>query len=217
MTKRHQGRNGHGSSNGTRAKHRGRTVNVKPVNGLTKQHVGGPAAHKEAVQRAKELALITERQLQAWNLFTAGATFEQIGAELGISNCMAHKDCMAVKKAMPQVLAHDGVELLKARVLQRTDAIIRRHWPSLKEKASADVILKAMEREAKVVGYDAQREDGFSAEQVAALLRSVRADMLDVITDPAVRQAIGQILQRRAGLLAGQTIETTAVKETTPG
>ena len=140
----------------------------------------------------------------------ARATMQQIGTEHQTSNYTAFMDCMAVKKAMPLVLGTEGVELLKARVLERTDAIVRTHWPSLRKRESYDAVLRAMEREAKVVGYDAKREEGYSAEQVAALLRAMRADLLELITDVALRQRIGVVMQRRAGLLAGEVIEVLA-------
>ena len=218
MAKRQQqGRNGHGSATGTPAaplkrgrKHR----NIRKQNGLTTyQGAAGRPAHIDAIKRAKELALISERQFMAWNLFVAGATFEQVGKELKVSNKTAWTDVMAVKDSLPLVLAHHGVEVLKARVLARTDALVRTHWPAKAKKDSADVILKAMEREAKVVGYDAKREDGFTAEQVTSVFRAMLTDLLELITDPATRQAIAEVMRRRAGLLAGETIDVPPEKK----
>jgi hypothetical protein len=110
---------------------------------------------------------------------------------------------VAVKMAFPLVLASDGIELLKHRALARIDKLIETHWDKRKEKPSADIILRALEREARLVGYDTQRDEGFSADQVRSLLHAFREDLLEIVTDDHMRRAIAGALQRRSGLLGG--------------
>lgn len=189
--------------------------NVKPKNSLTsKRHgrhnYGGPAAHKNAVETARELDLITNRALQASRLFRdEGLTFEEIGKRLGVSNSCAFNDCISVQKAMPLVLGHEGMELLKHRAYTRLNKLIRVHLArSLKgETDSAAIVVRALEREARMLGYDAQREDGFSADQVATVLRGLRQMIFLHVTDENIRRAIADDLQRQSGLLGGDVID----------
>ena len=196
--------------------------NVKVKNRLgsnrhSRHAYGGPAAHKNAVTEARTRELITNRQLLAWRYFADdGLTFEQIGKKLHVSNCTAFMDCIAVKKALPLVLGHEGIDLLRHRAHRRVSAIIRTYLlKALKgDGDAAHIALKALEREARLIGYDAQREDGFSVDQVASVLRGLRQDIFIHVTDETVRRAIADSLQRRSGMLTGEAID---VKTPPPG
>lgn len=135
--------------------HRGRQPrNLTRRMGFTRFIQGGPPAHHEASKRARQLGLITMRQQRAWDLFTAGATFQQVGDALGVSNKTAWEDCVAVKRQLPVLLVKECV-LIRARQLARLDGVHRAHWPKRHQKPHADVLLKVYEREAKLLGLDA--------------------------------------------------------------
>lgn len=129
-------------------------VNVMKRNGLLPKHFGGPPAHKASVRRARELELISDRQQKAWDLFTAGATFLQVGAALGVSGKTAWTDVMRVKDSLPLVLRRDA-ELLRQRAMARLDTLTRTHWPTKGRKDSADILLRTWKREAELCGLDA--------------------------------------------------------------
>ena len=177
----------------------------RPGNGFKRrgQARGGPPSHKSAIARAQELELITERGRRAWQLFVGGATFNQIGKELGVSGKTAYYDCISVKKAMPLVLGIEGLELLKARALDRIQAMILTHWPNRGKKPSADVIKGMLEREAAMLGLDAPKTpQGFTADEVARILSGISVDIRQIVTDATMLRAIHVALQRRSGLLA---------------
>ena len=182
-------------------KKRGRKANSRKTTALASERnnaKSGPMAHKDAVKRARELKLITARQQQAFDLLTKGYTMVAIGKTLGVSNYTAFMDCGAVRKAMPLVLGHDGLELFKSVILARCEAIVRSHWKKRGQKSSADVIFRADEQIRAMLGLDAQKAGGFSAEEVARLLSAVRALTEQRVADDETRRLISQDIRRLA-------------------
>ena len=196
---------------------RGRKRNSKKRNALASEKhnaKSGPPAHKDAVKRAAELKLITERQQQAFTLLIEeGLTMEQIGVRLGVSNRTAFMDCVAVKNAMPAVLGHDGVELIKRRHLHLIERVITAHIGKAGQPAHASVILAALKRSAEMIGLDAPRTTGFTTEEVLRLLGTVKAVIFEQIADVATRRVIAEELRRRSGLLPGGVIDAEPVSE----
>lgn len=128
--------------------------NVTSRKGFTKLMAGGPPAHAEAVKTAQRAVRIADRQHRAWKLFVAGATFEQIGDQLGVSNAQAWRDCVAFKEQLPlQGLKEAAV--LTQRQLARLDGVHRTHWPNRADRQSAQVLLDVYKREARLLGLDA--------------------------------------------------------------
>lgn len=190
-----------------RRKIRGGKGNGFKVRGETH---AGPPAHRSVVKRARELQLITERQLQAWELFVAGYTFEQIGTALKVSGKTAFYDCVNVRKALPDVLAADGLALVRRRAIRRLDDLWRHHWEG-RRKPTMDLI-RILEREAAILGYDAPKQTGIAVEDVARLLAAMRASVLQHVADPEVRRVIAEAIRQQSRLLPGAVIDVPPVE-----
>jgi hypothetical protein len=189
---------------------RGRKRNVKPrKEGLTRQHKGGPAAHKEAVARALRVEGIARRQAQAWRLFTERLTMDQIGAKLDISNAQAHRDCCAFRDKLDQYGVEDAV-LLRTRQQANIDGLILAHWPKRREKASADIIRDAMAREARLNGLDRERKDAYSPDQMATVLRICLAVLRETVPDIEAQRLYAVGLRRRLGPALASAIDVSA-------
>lgn len=67
-------------------------------------------------RRAAQLERITERRRTVWELYIARHTFEKIGAQLGISNAQAWRDCMAVRDQIVERGLLDSVHRLERQV-----------------------------------------------------------------------------------------------------
>lgn len=131
-----------------------RNVNRRRGKGFTHLVPGGPPAHAEATKSARKQAEIIARQQKAWALFIAGATFEQVGKHLGVSNRTAWHDCVAARDAL---LANGIMENQTAliRQLESLRAIHLAHWPKRQTEKSAKVLLEVHKREARLLGLDA--------------------------------------------------------------
>lgn len=134
-----------------------------------------------------------------------------IGKALGVSNFTAHQDLVAYRDQLLATGFQDAA-LRQDAALGRLDRLIALHMKKAGNKGSADLVLKALEREARIVGYD-KKQTGISQERVAAALRGLRDDLLREFPDKADQQRIFNVLRRRFGPVASgpAAIETTAV------
>lgn len=96
---------------------------------------------------------LAERAKQALGLRRAGASYEQIGAQLGITRSAARK---VVTKAIARIPRDDAEQVLQLE-LDRLDALLRGLWPqAVKGHGGAvDRVLRVMERRARLLGLDA--------------------------------------------------------------
>lgn len=98
----------------------------------------------------------TERRKKAVALRIAGATFEQIGDQLGVSTQAAHK---LVTTALEETrrITGEAAEQLRQTELTRLDALQTALWSdAVKGDVQAvDRILKIMQRRAMLLGLDA--------------------------------------------------------------
>lgn len=177
---------------------RRRRANSKPAKGFTRRFHHGPPGHKEAVRNARKAEEIATRRRKAWKLFLEDATFDEIGKACGVSNYTAWHDCMAYYEGLQQ-RDLDQAELLLAQQNGQLAALVRTHWYKKHEKASADVILRALERRARLYGLDRQRADTFTPEQVLNLLRGVTALFLEIVSDTELRRQFAAGLRRKIG------------------
>ncbi len=180
---------------------RGRKRNVKLRNGLTRQMKGGPAAHKEAVRNARTAQRIAARRHKAWELFVGGATFVQIGQALEVSNRTAWYDVKAVYDGL---LAHGLVnaDLMRMRQQAELDALKRANWDRATKKgnkASADVIMKTLDREARLNGLDRERKEVYSYDQVMLIVQAAAAVYMKVEADLEKRRLYIAGLRRQLG------------------
>ena len=79
---------------------------------------------------------------------------QQIGDQLGVS---AKTICLDLWEANDEYRAEylPYVKRWHTRQVAQTEALILAHWPNRHTKPSADVILKALERQARLLGTDA--------------------------------------------------------------
>lgn len=97
-----------------------------------------------------------EREKAAFALRIAGATYAQIGAQLGVTGCAAHK---MVKRVLERTRGETDAEAVELRRLEteRLDALQVALWglASKGDAGAIDRILKIMERRARLLGLDA--------------------------------------------------------------
>ena len=100
--------------------------------------------------------IAAERRARALEMRKAGASFEEIGAEVGTSTAAAHK---AVQRALADLnrLAEGDAAELRGLELARLDALLAAVWPAATngELPSVDRALKIGERRSKLLGLDA--------------------------------------------------------------
>jgi len=157
-----------------------------------------------ATKRAAAAVRLAARRRQAWDLFVGERlTFEQIGARLGCGSSTAWRHVVDHRDALVREQLLD-VDMLRARQLGGVSALVTTHWKNRRRKSSADVILSAWTREAKLMGLDAYRPDVYSADQVANVLRGIAALFMEIVADPEQRRAFSIGLRRKVGALAAQ-------------
>lgn len=196
--------------------------NTATERGFTRRFPGGKIAHAETVRTAKKTAERLERQKKAWALLVAGATFAQIGEELGVSAKTAWYDCVEARERMNGEAALDhGMRL--ERQGARLDHLWRVHHAG-KGKEAAAVKLAVLAHEAKLYGLYPQKRD-YSLEQVVGLLRAMSSVFSDALSaaqeayglTPAgaaeLRRIFAAGIRRRAGTAVA--IEAKAVEEPT--
>jgi hypothetical protein len=84
-------------------------------------------------------------------------------------------------------------------------------------KASADVVLGTLEREARLFGLDAQRQDSYSLDQVVNLVRSIAAlfqEVVDAADALERRQRFAAGLRRMVGNLTDIDAQAQSTTET---
>lgn len=178
---------------------RGRKArNVTSRKGFSRTQAGGPAAHDEAVRNANQVVEIAVRQGRAWKLFVAGATFEQIGAQLGVSGKTAWYDCVAARDRM---FAETGMDaaLIRDRQHARLDDLYLSHVRTKSTKASAEVLLKISDREAKLFGLDAPVKAHISGPGGGPILHQhALADVPDDEVERRYREAMQVVRTHRS-------------------
>jgi AcrR family transcriptional regulator len=101
-------------------------------------------------------AVKAERQERVWALRLAGASFRQIAKEVGISRSYTfdlYRDELTERKGRIDSLADEYV----AQQLERLDAIILSHWSQRSLPRHAEVIMRAMDAQAKLLGLNITR------------------------------------------------------------
>jgi hypothetical protein len=98
-----------------------------------------------------------ERRRQAVGLRLAGASYESIGHGLGISKQAAHKLVMGALEELAKRTAEDVAEMRQLE-LGRIDEILLALWTNRRDPRTADTILRAMDRRARLLGLDVAPE-----------------------------------------------------------
>jgi hypothetical protein len=130
-----------------------------------------------------------ERRLKAFELRKAGASFRQIGRELGVSEAQAHRDIMQALETLAK-LTEPEVQHLRMIELQRLDEMQARLWPLIThteinpvtgmrvpkpDQFAIDRVIRIMERRARLSGIDAPLRVNLDLDrEIENLLREVR-------------------------------------------
>lgn len=100
--------------------------------------------------------LAAERSRDACAMRKAGATYRQIADKLGITEMGAFH---AVARSMARAIgrATEDIDVVRRLDLERLDAMLLALWPQASKGVykSIEVVLKLMERRAKLLGEDA--------------------------------------------------------------
>lgn len=106
-------------------------------------------------QKASKRSIVSRAQIQkAIDLRSTGASYDGIGRGMGISKTRAYQLVMAGMVDLDEELK-DSADRLRTLELLRLDALQYAHWPNAHIPRHVDVILKVMERRAKLLGLDA--------------------------------------------------------------
>ncbi len=109
-------------------------------------------------QKAGKRSILNRAQIQkALDLRATGASYDGIGRGMGISKTRAYQLVMAGMAKLDEELKAT-VTGMRALELLRLDAIAYAHWPERANPRHADVILRVMERRAKLLGLDAPQK-----------------------------------------------------------
>jgi hypothetical protein len=105
-----------------------------------------PRNNSKALARASRAEKIFQMRLE-------GMTERAIAAKVGLTAPRIHQ---ILAKAHQQILARsaESLEQTANLDLQRLDELIRVHWPKRADPDRANVVFKAMERRAKLLGLD---------------------------------------------------------------
>jgi hypothetical protein len=180
--------------------------NVRPRNGFTRRFKGGPAAHKEAVRRAQFEENRARQRREAWAMFVKHLTFQQIGDAMRppVSNKTAYYLC---RERLAE-LQREGIQddaLMFARAQQHLDEMRRALLPSLwhrspnVRKNAADTLVAVSAREARLMGLDRTKAEGYSVEQVRGLLRGVQVALHEAVgaAEAALTEAQRALVESR--------------------
>jgi hypothetical protein len=97
-----------------------------------------------------------ERRAKALEMRKSGMTYRAIGAALGVSQCMAHKDVHHVIDILARE-ARETAEAIREIELERLDAMLAALWPAVEagDTSSISTALRVAERRARLLGLDA--------------------------------------------------------------
>lgn len=181
----------------------------KDTPGLAQRIFAGPPAHKEGVERARELERVLARKRKAWELYCDGATIEQISDQFtkeGVAGCSVAtvwRDLMAYRSAREREAAEDA-EMRREAQMHLMRRIRRANVPLLYDKrhgkAAADAILGTLHHEARLYGLSIERNQTVTVEQLARVVHGLVQFHLEMLQDEAVRQ---QVLQNARRLVKG--------------
>lgn len=114
---------------------------------------------------SKSKATRAERENIVFEMRKGGATFEKIGAALGVSTQRAHQ-LFERKLLEVRTQTSQNAEQLRALEMQRLDDLQSFLWDKAKKgnATAIDRVLKIMERRAKLEGLDAPQRIGLGGD-----------------------------------------------------
>lgn len=202
--------------------------NARVIKHLTPSGRSGPRAHSDTVRAARK----AERQAKAWRMLVGGngmnpyKSFAAMGKVLGVSGPTAWADCVAYANAL-QAEKLENIAVWRAAHLARAEALLETYLPralgpvtasgarETPNREAADIVLKVLDREAKLLGLDPKEDGSYTADQVARLMKFQAQLFIELTTDPALRQRYLEELRRRLGAgMATQVLEARPVPPT---
>lgn len=141
----------------------------------------GPIPDKNSPTMPRNVKATTETMWKAAQLRAAGATFREIGEALNINDTWARTLVLRALEASK----YEAAELMRTQEGLRLDRLQRAHWPKALEgdAKAAQVVLRCMDRRARLFGLDApiQAEVEFTA--TATELDQEVAHILELVKD----------------------------------
>jgi len=167
-------------------------VNDRKVNAATKSRRKGKKKSKESVTSPRRLRA-AKKQVAALALRLEGVSFRQIALELKYKGPSgAHQ---AVDSALERTI-HEPAEAVRALELERLDQLqimAYKRATVAGDVPAAGLVLKIMERRAKLLGIDAPIV--YDLEDIRAIARTVHAAIERRVADPEVREMMYDDLQ----------------------
>lgn len=112
-----------------------------------------PTTTKTAAVRIKG----AENRARAVELRKAGATYEQIGQQLGITRQSAHAHVVEAMRQVAQETSETAADVIQLE-LARLDQMLTGLWAQARQgvPVAVDRVLRIMERRARLLGLDAE-------------------------------------------------------------
>ena len=106
--------------------------------------------------RPGQLEAIAQRRVRAFELRKAGASYREIGRELGVDVHTAHSDIAAELAALRETAVGEATGL-RALELERLDGMIAGLWPQVRTGSAPAVaaLVRVSERRSRLLGLDA--------------------------------------------------------------
>lgn len=137
------------------------------------------------------------RDREALDLHVKGWTYEEIAAHLGL--CDRSGAYVAVQRALEERSAEyesQTLPLAKAVAMSRLDQLLSSWWPQatgqntigVPDDKAAGIVLRIMERQAKIIGYEAAQQVDITG-QVHLTLEAARAEAMRRMDELAARES----------------------------
>lgn len=133
--------------------------------------MGGKGRRHDRKAPAGEPERIKARQVEALELRKAGKGFREIAREIGVSLGQAYADVDAALAELED-LKREKAERVLELDLARIDGIIEGHYEAAKtgDEKSANVVLKALERRARLLAMDKDTKEDAERDLLALYL-----------------------------------------------
>lgn len=143
-----------------------------------------------------------QRREQAFHLRLAGATYSAIGAALGISKQAAHS---LVLETLDETRIKTAEAVAQVRELEvaRIDAIVAKLWAQRGDPRTADTILRAIDRRARLLGLDAPTKvEADVVSNLGPMTDDERAARIDAIFERARARRAAAAARGQLGVAA---------------
>lgn len=113
-----------------------------------------------------------ERDQRIYSLAASGLTQRQIAQQLGVSKTTVHKAI----QAQAQQHKEESLAYALEMILKRGQLIVTAHMKKVADPRSADVILRASEQQAKLLGLYTPQQGSGTAEAASMIAQLIQRD-----------------------------------------